>query len=176
MAGCVSSCYGGHSVEETPGSIPNPEAKLDRADGTALGRVWESRSPPDIFHREWWSAGTPSGCSPPPLPFVMPETGLARQWLRWWAPGMRRAPAAPSGISEDHPLCTEGGGAGRGPVAVPPVTSRAFGPLRGRSTPVDSSVVPHRPGALSACRILPGDRSELQECHAVHAAGCARHR
>ena len=48
-AGCVSSCYGGHSVEETPGSIPNPEAKLDRADGTALGRVWESRSPPDIF-------------------------------------------------------------------------------------------------------------------------------
>src|SRR5699024_8105354 len=45
----VSLCYGGHSVEETPGSIPNPEAKLDRADGTALGRVWESRSPPDIF-------------------------------------------------------------------------------------------------------------------------------
>ena len=48
-AGWVSSCYGGHSVEETPGSIPNPEAKLDCADGTALGRVWESRSPPDIF-------------------------------------------------------------------------------------------------------------------------------
>ena len=45
----VSLCYGGHSVEETPGSIPNPEAKLDCADGTALGRVWESRSPPDIF-------------------------------------------------------------------------------------------------------------------------------
>ena len=45
----VSSCYGGHSIEETPGSIPNPEAKLDCADGTALGRVWESRSPPDIF-------------------------------------------------------------------------------------------------------------------------------
>ena len=51
-AGWVSSCYGGHSVEETPGSIPNPEAKLDCADGTALGRVWESRSPPDIFIRE----------------------------------------------------------------------------------------------------------------------------
>lgn len=48
-SGCVSLCYGGHSVEETPGSIPNPEAKLDCADGTALGRVWESRSPPDIF-------------------------------------------------------------------------------------------------------------------------------
>ena len=55
FAGCcggglvVSSCYGGHSVGETPGSIPNPVAKLDSADGTALGRVWESRTPPDIF-------------------------------------------------------------------------------------------------------------------------------
>ena len=27
-------------------SLPNPEAKPIRADGTALGRVWESRSPP----------------------------------------------------------------------------------------------------------------------------------
>lgn len=51
VAGCVSSCYGGHSVEETPGSIPNPEAKLDCADGTALGRVWESRSSPGIICR-----------------------------------------------------------------------------------------------------------------------------
>src|SRR5699024_5148534 len=67
-AGWVSPCYGGHSVEETPGSIPNPEAKLDCADGTALGRVWESRSPPDIFTGEWRRAGTPDGCSPPPLP------------------------------------------------------------------------------------------------------------
>ena len=32
-----------------PVSIPNPVAKLDCADGTALGRVWESRSPPDIL-------------------------------------------------------------------------------------------------------------------------------
>ena len=31
---------------ETPGPFPNPEAKPARADGTALGRVWESRSPP----------------------------------------------------------------------------------------------------------------------------------
>ena len=31
---------------ETPGPIPNPEAKPARADGTALGRVWESRLPP----------------------------------------------------------------------------------------------------------------------------------
>jgi hypothetical protein len=39
--------YGGHSVGETPGPIPNPEAKTHSADGTAPGRVWESRSPPD---------------------------------------------------------------------------------------------------------------------------------
>jgi hypothetical protein len=41
-------CYGGHSVGETPGPIPNPEAKAHCADGTALVRVWESRSPPDL--------------------------------------------------------------------------------------------------------------------------------
>src|SRR6478735_1608360 len=39
--------YGGHSVGETPGPIPNPEAKTHSADGTAPGRVWESRSPPE---------------------------------------------------------------------------------------------------------------------------------
>ena len=35
-----------HSDGETPGPIPNPEAKPARADGTAPGRVWESRLPP----------------------------------------------------------------------------------------------------------------------------------
>ena len=34
---------------ETPGHIPNPEAKPFSADGTALARVWESRTPPDSF-------------------------------------------------------------------------------------------------------------------------------
>ena len=32
---------------ETPGPIPNPEAKPSSADGTAPERVWESRTPPD---------------------------------------------------------------------------------------------------------------------------------
>jgi hypothetical protein len=41
----VSLVYGDFSEEETPGPIPNPEAKLFSADGTALGRVWESRTP-----------------------------------------------------------------------------------------------------------------------------------
>ena len=39
---------GGYSVGETPGPIPNPEAKTRSADGTAPGRVWESRTPPEI--------------------------------------------------------------------------------------------------------------------------------
>ena len=39
---------GGDSVGETPGPIPNPEAKPDSADGTALARVWESRTPPTL--------------------------------------------------------------------------------------------------------------------------------
>src|SRR5699024_7510812 len=95
-AGWVSSCYGGHSVEGTPGSIPNPEAKLDCADGTALGRVWESRSPPDIFTGEWRSSRTPAGCSPPPLPFShareqAPSAGQAGFPLNGSA-----GPAAPS--------------------------------------------------------------------------------
>ena len=44
-----SWCYGGDSGRETPGDIPNPVAKLPSADGTALGRVWESRTPPDFL-------------------------------------------------------------------------------------------------------------------------------
>ena len=35
-----------YSYRETPGPIPNPEAKPVRADGTATGRLWESKSPP----------------------------------------------------------------------------------------------------------------------------------
>ena len=34
-------------MRETPGPIPNPEAKPYSADGTALVTVWESRTPPD---------------------------------------------------------------------------------------------------------------------------------
>ena len=49
--GGLVGCFGGHCVGETPGSIPNPEAKLNCADGTALGRVWESRTPPNYSYR-----------------------------------------------------------------------------------------------------------------------------
>jgi hypothetical protein len=40
--------HGGHSGGETPGSIPNPEAKPSSADGTAHARGRESRTPPGI--------------------------------------------------------------------------------------------------------------------------------
>ena len=43
------TCYGGHSERETPGHIPNPEAKTLSADGTAGETPWESRTPPDIL-------------------------------------------------------------------------------------------------------------------------------
>ena len=39
-------CCGGHSGRETPGPIPNPEAKPTSADGTARETSWESRTPP----------------------------------------------------------------------------------------------------------------------------------
>ena len=37
---------GDHSQGETPGPIPNPEAKALHGDGTALERVWESSASP----------------------------------------------------------------------------------------------------------------------------------
>ena len=42
----MNSVVGGFGGGGTPGPIPNPEAKPSSADGTALARVWESRSPP----------------------------------------------------------------------------------------------------------------------------------
>ena len=91
---------------ETPGPIPNPEAKPARADGTAPGRVWESRLPPTqqlkkhssspamniTFSPGCWflSAGT----NPAPCPLLegyrafhastcsANQDGLPR-WVRW---------------------------------------------------------------------------------------------
>src|SRR5687768_18582657 len=47
-----SQSYGGHGERETPGHIPNPEAKPLSADGTALETGWESRTPPDNHSRQ----------------------------------------------------------------------------------------------------------------------------
>src|SRR5699024_8973765 len=74
--GGAACCYGGYSVGETPGPIPNPEAKTHSADGTAPGRVWESRTPPDPFY--WWPPGPPpsrGGAWRPP-PFNPPLLSL----------------------------------------------------------------------------------------------------
>ncbi|CEF01977.1 hypothetical protein BLIC_a02463 [Bifidobacterium longum subsp. infantis] len=43
---------GGHGPGETPGPIPNPEAKAWHGDGTALDRVWESSTPPHHTYRK----------------------------------------------------------------------------------------------------------------------------
>src|ERR1019366_3755617 len=55
--------YGGHSEGETPGPIPNPEAKPFSADGTALVTVWESRTPPDIYCEKSPHRAQPAGGS-----------------------------------------------------------------------------------------------------------------
>ena len=58
---------------ETPGPIPNPEAKPARADGTAPGREWESRLPPTQQLHTSTRYTTPplcSGC----FSYAWPET------------------------------------------------------------------------------------------------------
>src|SRR3954451_7524104 len=69
--GTCSQSYGGHGERETPGHIPNPEAKPLSADGTALETGWESRTPPD----------KPSTKGPQPPgrgPFVTSDDSLPR--------------------------------------------------------------------------------------------------
>ena len=62
---CVSLCFGGHGDWETPGYIPNPEAKPYSADGTAGGTLWESRTPPNNY----WAVGPGSRKTPGPTVF-----------------------------------------------------------------------------------------------------------
>src|SRR5262249_1170846 len=56
--------YGGHSGGETPGPIPNPEAKPSSADGTAPARVWESRTPPTTTPPHTTNKGAPTTRGP----------------------------------------------------------------------------------------------------------------
>lgn len=63
----ISSC-GDQSLGETPGPIPNPEAKAWHGDGTAPDRVWESSTPPHHTYRKPLGAHAPRG-------FRIPETG-----------------------------------------------------------------------------------------------------
>src|SRR5687768_3541121 len=70
-----SQSYGGHGERETPGPIPNPEAKPLSADGTALETGWESRTPPDNHYQ----TGVRATCSDPRLRCVrfQPSTACA---------------------------------------------------------------------------------------------------
>ena len=68
---CPCSRLGGHSDRETPGPIPNPEAKPDSADGTAPARVRESRTPPST-HFNW--PGTATSGSGPVTHVLAPTT------------------------------------------------------------------------------------------------------
>src|SRR4051812_40765651 len=64
-----SQRYGGHGERETPGLIPNPEAKPLSADGTALETGWESRTPPDNHSQEGpQPPGRGPSCIPAPTP------------------------------------------------------------------------------------------------------------
>ena len=48
------------AARETPGPIPNPEVKPASANGTAPDRMWESRTPPNIFFRRGHRTVAPS--------------------------------------------------------------------------------------------------------------------
>src|SRR5262245_47495722 len=68
--------YGGHSERETPGPIPNPEAKPLSADGTAGGTLWESRTPPDTHSRN----GHPSQGGHSALRSPTNPVGIRESW------------------------------------------------------------------------------------------------
>ena len=67
-----------NSCRETPGPIPNPEAKPAHADGTATGRLWESKSPPTPNNNNTTKYNKEEDGIPPPssLRFTSPPG--------WW--------------------------------------------------------------------------------------------
>ena len=73
---CPCSRLGGHSDRETPGPIPNPEAKPDSADGTAPARVRESRTPPST-HVKPGPRGTPPRSTPLGAGSFLPAPGTS---------------------------------------------------------------------------------------------------
>ena len=75
---CPCSRLGGHSDRETPGPIPNPEAKPDSADGTAPARVRESRTPPSTHHT-FGPRGAPQGAPPGAEPVAALKTTPPRR-------------------------------------------------------------------------------------------------
>ena len=64
---CLSVAY---SSRETPGPIPNPEAKPANADGTATGRLWESKKPPTPNNNKQLNTNQRETVETPPVPTV----------------------------------------------------------------------------------------------------------
>ena len=66
---------GGHGQGETPGPIPNPEAKTLHGDGTAPDRVWESSTPPQHTYTKarWGRAQLPHRAFPISTPTFIPQ-------------------------------------------------------------------------------------------------------
>lgn len=100
--------FGGHSERETPGPIPNPEAKPLSVDGTARGTLWESRSPPDIIYKKR-QLSTYVGNGAFFMPFsTPPKHAQTRDWVRVdLAQGhdtssMKSNPPPHDGVNEVH--------------------------------------------------------------------------
>ena len=102
---------GGHGPGETPGPIPNPEAKTWHGDGTAPDRMWESSTPPHQHVKE--SPPQPVG-----FPHAMPRHHQTKEHRTWTTPadaaayhganrpgsgdGGRAAPIPPHPVAPHH--------------------------------------------------------------------------
>ena len=76
LPGKVDKICGGHGQGETPGPIPNPEAKALHGDGTAPERVWESSAPP-LSHDTVPPGRAPTGSrGVPRFPPTVRDTGV----------------------------------------------------------------------------------------------------
>ena len=98
VPGKVDKIGGGHGQGETPGPIPNPEAKALHGDGTAPERVWESSAPP-LSH----------DTDPPVEPTWAPGGSSFSPPLRTHARAGRRSPASPADAGPE-PIQTNGHG------------------------------------------------------------------
>ena len=95
LPGKIDKICGGHGQGETPGPIPNPEAKALHGDGTAPERVWESSAPP-LSHDTVPPGRAPTGSRGDPR-FPPRTRGRAG----------RRSPASPADAGPE-PIQTNG--------------------------------------------------------------------
>ena len=102
-----SQRYGGHSGRETPGPIPNPEVKPASANGTAPDRMWESRTPPNIFFTgatSRWPLCAFLGAFLGYLLVHFPGQGAAGRPQRWPLHPSSTGPDRPAGRGRCRPV------------------------------------------------------------------------